>query len=50
MPGEPQTRETAEWANIEEEDRFVGQGKESGSQTFEFHTLVKLKKKRPIWN
>lgn len=46
MPGEPQTSETAEWANIEEEGGFLGQGKESDSQTFEFHTLVKLKKKK----
>lgn len=25
MPREPQTKEIAEWAKIEEEDRFVGQ-------------------------
>lgn len=34
MPREPQTREIAEWAKIEEKGRFVSQGKESGSQTF----------------
>lgn len=45
MPGEPQTREKAEWANTEEEGEFVGQGKDSGAQTFEFQTLVKFPKK-----
>lgn len=49
MLGEQQRKEKTEGASIEEGGRSVGQDSESGSQTFEFQTLVKFHKKH-IWN
>lgn len=48
MPREPQTKETAERANIEE-GRFVGHGKESVLRLSNFKPS-KIFKKGYIWN